>query len=182
MCTFQQSLRTPTRILYKYILWVLWKVSTVCVFFCTSEVLHTWSWTGTHKRVSRSWLQSEAGINRSQCMELFSSFLSDSSSALPLVRAYFSSLLMCLLSRAKPEIQRRKETVLKPSVRPRYTILQAEESDAVKLRVPQAWSQHSVSSYFDKKKMRMCICKQHLYIHLKLCKLSCMDRRKKGYV
>lgn len=79
-------------------------------------------------------------------MELFSSFLSDSSSALPLVRAYFSSLLMCLLSSAKPEIQRKKETVLKPNVRPRYTILQKEESNCllvnelkenVKLHVPE---------------------------------------------
>ena len=81
-----------------------------------------------HKRVSLSGLQSDAGINCSQWTELFSSFLSVSSSALPLVRAYFSSLFTCLLSRAKPEIQRRKETVLKPSVRPRYTILQDEES------------------------------------------------------
>lgn len=81
-----------------------------------------------HKRVSLSGLQSEASMNCSQCMELFSSFLSDSSSALPLVRAYFSSLLMCLLSRAKPEIHRKKETVLKPNVRPRYTILQKGEA------------------------------------------------------
>lgn len=84
-----------------------------------------------HKRVSLSGLQSKASINCSQCMEPFSSFLSDSNSALPLVRAFFSSLLMCLLSRAKPEIQRKKETVLKPRVRPRYTILQGEESKTV---------------------------------------------------
>lgn len=77
-----------------------------------------------HKRVSPSGLQSKASINCSQCMELFSSFRSDSSSALPLVRAFFSSLLICLLSRAKPKIQKKKETVLKPSVRARYTILQ----------------------------------------------------------
>lgn len=84
-----------------------------------------------HKRVSLSGLWSKASINCSQCVELFSSFFRDSNSALPLDRAYFSSLLICLLSRAKPEIQRKKETVLKPNVRPRYTILQKEESNTV---------------------------------------------------
>lgn len=65
----------------------------------------------------------ETGKHCSQSTEPFSSFLRDSSSALPF-REYFSSLLMCLLRKAKPEIQRKKESVLKPSVRPRYNILQ----------------------------------------------------------
>lgn len=78
----------------------------------------------THRQVSLSWRPSEAVKHCSQSTEPFSSFLRDSSSALPLVREYFSSLLMCLLRKAKPEIQRKKESVLNPSVRPRYNILQ----------------------------------------------------------
>lgn len=78
----------------------------------------------THRQVSLSWRRSEAVKHCSQSTEPFSSFLRDSSSALPLVREYFSSLLMCLLRKAKPEIQRKKESVLNPSVRPRYNILQ----------------------------------------------------------
>lgn len=77
-----------------------------------------------HKWVSLSGLQSRVSVNCSQCMELFSSFFSDSDSALPSVRAFFSTILTCLLSRAKHRIQKKNETVLKPSVRPRYTILQ----------------------------------------------------------
>lgn len=77
-----------------------------------------------HKWVSRSGLQSRPNVICSQCMELFSSFFSDSDSALPSVRAFFFTILTCLLSRAKHRIQKKNETVLKPSVRPRYTILQ----------------------------------------------------------
>lgn len=76
-----------------------------------------------HKWVSLSRLQSRANVNCSQCTEPFSSFFSDSDSALPSVRAFLSTIFTCLLSRAKHTIQKKNETVLKPSVSPRYTIL-----------------------------------------------------------
>lgn len=76
-----------------------------------------------HSRVSRSGLKSEARINWSQCIELLSSFRRELSSPFPLVRAFFSSLFICLLSKANPRIHSTKDIVLKPSVRPRYNIL-----------------------------------------------------------
>lgn len=94
----------------------------ICVCKCVSVCVLRGASSEIYKRVSLS--HSEASMSCSHCVELFSSLLSDSSSALPLVRAHFSSLFKCLLRRAKPEMHRRKETVLKPSVRPRYTILQ----------------------------------------------------------
>lgn len=100
--------------LYKYQNCVLWKEYTLCVLCRASSEIY--------KRVSLSWLHSESSMSCSHWVELFS-LLSDSSSALPLVRAYFFSLFKCLLRRAKPEMHRRKETVLRPRVRPRYTIL-----------------------------------------------------------
>lgn len=97
----------------------------------------------THRQVSLSWRPSEAVKHCSQSTEPFSSFPRGASSALPLVREYFSSPLMCLLRKAKPEIQRKKESVLKPSVRPRYNILQKKEKnnrEYVNLRGPEGGS------------------------------------------
>lgn len=133
--------QTSTQILYKYILCVLWKMSTVCVpQYVWGEVLGGLSQkkrrcAEAHKRVSLSGLQSKASINCSQCMELLSSFLSVSSSALPLVSRFFSSFLICLLSRTNPKIQRKKETVLKPKVRPKYTILYKQKKQVNKQQV-----------------------------------------------
>lgn len=66
----------------------------------------------------------EARMSRSHCMEPFSSLPSESGSAPPSATAESSPLLTCLLSRAKPETHRRRESVLRPRVRPRYTVLQ----------------------------------------------------------
>lgn len=69
---------------------------------------------------------------------LLSSFLrdSDSISTFPLVSAIFSSCLTCLPSRTKPSIHRRKETVLRPIVRPRYTTLEQNRGEImVRVRV-----------------------------------------------
>lgn len=66
----------------------------------------------------------EARTSRSHCMEPFSSLPSDSGLAPPSAMVGSSALLTCLLSRAKPEMHRRRESVLRPRVRPRYTVLQ----------------------------------------------------------
>lgn len=81
--------------------------------------------TSGHKCVSLSELQFKANIN-SHCPELFSSFCSDTSFALPLVRAVFSSIFICLLRTANPKMHRKKERVLRPNVRLKYTVLNAE--------------------------------------------------------
>lgn len=78
----------------------------------------------SHKRVSRWRLQLEARMSCSHCVEPFSSVLSDSSSVPPAATADSSTLHTCLLTRAKPEMHRSRESVLRPRVRPRYTVLQ----------------------------------------------------------
>lgn len=80
-----------------------------------------------HSRVSLSVLFSDICCNWSELEITNSSFLSASSSALPLARApwipFLSSSFSCRLSRMKPGMQMRKETVLRPRVRPRYATL-----------------------------------------------------------
>lgn len=78
----------------------------------------------SYKRVSRWCLQLEARMSCLHCVGPFSSLLSDSSSVPTSATADSSTLLMCPLRRAKPGMHRRRESVLRPRVRPRYAVLQ----------------------------------------------------------
>lgn len=71
----------------------------------------------------------EARMSCSHCVETFSSLLSDSSSVPPSAIADSSTLLTCLLRRTKPETHRRRESVRRPRVRPRYTVLQGATAE-----------------------------------------------------
>lgn len=76
-------------------------------------------------------------MSRSHCVEPFSSLLSDSSSVPPSATADSSTVFTCLLRRAKPAAHRRRESVLRPRVRPRYTDLQGatEETPGQKAQI-----------------------------------------------
>lgn len=84
--------------------------------------------------VGHSWVSlSDVRCNWSELEIINSSFLSASSSVPPLTRdpwtAFLSSLSSCLLSRMKPGMQMRKETVRRLRVRPRYAILGGKDGE-----------------------------------------------------